>query len=133
MRTRIIDGLKVISQGDGRWLTEDGRYEIRLGYGGLTTCDEAGHPVRITRDLAADIRDNPHAYPAEASWAVRTNQRGYFCPGSETHQAPDDWQVWDNQKGDYVDEPRYESFQDAVGSLARILAKRRQVGQCSPC
>lgn len=121
---RTIAGLRVISQGSGHWATEDGRFEIRLGYDGVTYCDEA-HPMKLTAGLIADIKERPHLYPPEASWAVRIGKHGYLCPGSEEHILPDAWQVWDTVKDDYLDnEPHYDSFADAVESLSCWLTKQ---------
>lgn len=127
--TRTIDGLRLISEGGGAWRTEDGRYEVRLNYGGVTYCD-GPHPVRVTWKMAGWARKNAtHAHAKPILWAIALGKSGYYCQGEEEHQAPDSWIVWDAQRGDYAGGfgMHAESFTEAAHNLARHL--RAQEGR----
>lgn len=113
IRRRCGNG-HVTSQGDGTWITEDGRFEIQR-------CDETPHecmemhPMKITPALRDEILKTPVHYPAEALEAVQARKKGYTCPGGTTHYTGVSWAVWN------VEEEAYVSALEPTGTLKDML------------
>lgn len=111
---RICGNGHVTSQGDGTWITEDGRFEIQR-------CDETPHecmemhPMKITPALREAIRKNPEHYHEDAVEAVRTRSKGYTCPGGVTHYTGISWAVWD------IEAEAYVSALEPTGTLKDML------------
>lgn len=114
---RIVAGLRLVSQGEGRWATADGLSGVQRE-SGLTFCDEA-HPVRLSASLIEAVKANPHNYPSKASWAVRIGAKGYLCPGQEDHTYPI-WTAW--HRTNWTDE-QYDTMTDALAGLADAVRK----------
>lgn len=113
IRRRCGEGY-VTSQGDGTWITEDGRFEIQR-------CDETPHecvemhPMKITPALREAIRKNPEHYPQDALEAVEARRKGYTCPGGATHYTGISWAAWN------VAEKAYVSALEPTATLKDIL------------
>lgn len=124
---RVIDGLRLVSDGKGVWRTEDGAYEVRKGYDGMTFC-EGPHPVRITPALAEAARQHStRDWAGPILTALYLGKRGYLCPGEVEHENPQAWQVWDLTRESNVspfEESRYDSFAEAARGLATYLQKK---------
>ena len=82
--TRTVDGITWISQGDKKWVTEDGAFSIEWDDTFETECDDA-HPVKLSQRLRDEIRATPGLFPYEAKMAVEEGRKGYLCPGCEVH------------------------------------------------
>lgn len=114
---RVVEGVRLVSHGDGHWATEDGRHGIQRE-AGVTYCDEQ-HPMRFTTDLRRDVLARPHLYSAGAYNAARADRSGYLCDGGE-HTYPV-WTVWsDGTENDVA-----ATMEAALEILASAL--RRQV------
>jgi hypothetical protein len=82
MGTRIVDGVRFTSDGQGTWTA--GPWSIAED-DALTTCENP-HPVKLTPALVEWARVNPGQRGAtEIQWAAARHARGYVCPGHATH------------------------------------------------
>jgi hypothetical protein len=114
----------LVCQGPGDWVTEDGRFEVRHEFGGITLC-EGPHPVRLTQAMIDHARANPRtlwAWPVLHAHAL--GRKGFMCEGEMEHDY-DLWAVWDTQADDYAGRygagKSFEKFADAVAFLVGIL------------
>lgn len=114
-------GVRLLSDGDGFWASDDGRWQVHVNDGYLTECENP-HPVRLTAALAKAVRENPNLFPEEAQEAVWGVRPGYRCPGGHEHSYSL-WVVWDETRGDYLggDAGGFTTFTDAYRALVRHL------------
>lgn len=131
-----MPGIVLKRQANGKYLTEDGNYEIGQE-SAITQCD-APHPVRISARTFRQIREGIDAVGVDRApyyvldkynyrpikpvvWAVYNYKKGYYCEGGEDHDYWF-WYVWDIGKDDYIDND-CDSFRQAKTVLERYLSK----------
>jgi hypothetical protein len=94
---RTFGGLPLISNGEGVWQTEDGRFELRRDTA-WWVCEDA-HPVNTGRGT------------------------GYLCGGGQEHGSPE-WAAWDLEREDWVPGLDAEpTLTEAAQAFARILPR----------
>lgn len=113
-------GVKLISDGTGSWVTEDGRYQVYRDDAYMTECEEP-HPVKLPRDEWTSEWDYDKG-------EMRT-VKGYQCQGGAWHNYTR-WNVWDKEApglgGDFAfgNSPgAYLTFKAAAEDLAAELKK----------
>ena len=113
---RIIDGLRLISDGKGEWLTEDGQYGIGEGFA-VSQCT-ARHPVKLTAHAVEQARVQDPDY-WEIATAHSAQRRYYQCPGWIEHATRIGWQPF-STRGDLGLDVSH-TFEDAARALAKAL------------
>jgi hypothetical protein len=121
--TRTIKGIKWVSQGDRRWLSEDGQWTVEYVDDFETECEHE-HPVKITRQMreaffAASEWDQDHRWDWKVAMAIREGRKGYMCYGGEVHF----YGLW--VAGAVTGEPeviiRDDTFEGAASAVARHI------------
>jgi hypothetical protein len=118
-----VTKMRLLSEGDGHWKSEDGRVAIHRDSTFETECELAPHPVRLGRAEYAwyrglDAWDKEHRVePYEKRMALREGKRGYLCPGGETHY----YTMWTVEvDGEWTDTV-HDSFAEARGAVEENL------------
>lgn len=119
-RTRRFGDLLLVSQANGEWKTEDGRHGVSNQRAGYTTC-EGAHPVRISREMAANARERPtHRWALPIIEALDAGKRGYWCPGNQEHEGEWGWIPWSvNVSVDSAAHAVYGTLAEAGNALAK--------------
>lgn len=118
--------MKLISQGDQHYVTEDGVYEIELDPNFDTWCDEP-HPVRLSKQDKIEFaamsdwdkqqlsRSNFAKY-----WALLNGGKGWYCEGDSEHTYSQ-WIVCE-VGGSYVGIDGVEAYDTFGEAKARLEA-----------
>lgn len=120
--SRTVEGIRLVSSGEGHWHSADGRYGVQLE-SGVTFCVDK-HPVKITRQLRQWAEENHTRSVAQPVLsAIAMGRRGYLCPGDEEHGYPV-WTIWVN--GEVVDETgdTFAAALDIFGAEIRKAAAK---------
>lgn len=119
-RRSVVPGVWIVAEGDGRWVSEDGRWSIERDDGNVTEC-QGPHPVRLTRDMIDSARREPTRLGSDAILSLAgRDARGYLCPGMQEHTYTT-WGVWDVERDDYLGSSGNRSFTEALELLAAHL------------
>lgn len=131
MKTRTFDGIKFVNQGDKRWLTEDGKWEVSYVDDFETECD-AEHPMRITAahrrewNAMSDYERTDFALRnRDLAYALRNYKSGYLCPGNSTHF----YGLWvaGAVEGDPEVVNREDTFTASADHLARFIQGKAEL------
>ena len=116
--------MKLISQGDQHYVTEDGQFEIVLDPHFDTWCDDP-HPVRLSAQDKADFRQMSDWEKRRLSdsnfakyWALLNGEKGWYCDGDSEHTYSQ-WTVG-YVDGEYIGTDGVEAY-DTFGEAKRRL------------
>lgn len=120
-RTRTVEGITLVSQGNHYWKSEDGNYTIEYDDTFETECDTP-HPVKIsaaTRRWWAGLTSHERAHvPSDLRFALEDGKKGYYCLGGRVHHYSL-WVAYSEIKGDVI--IRAETFGEALDALGRHI------------
>lgn len=117
-RRRYFGDLTLISEGEGRWVTEDGRYRVERNDDHVTECD-GPHVMRLPRSEWTSGWD-------EKRHMMKT-VKGYQCEGGVEHLYSA-WGVWDVEIDDYLERQSdwTETMHESAEYLASYLRKQAE-------
>jgi hypothetical protein len=125
-QTRTVPGtdIKLINQGDGRWVSEDDKYMVERVDDYETECDDA-HPVKIGRHLRnmfnEAVKDGTdHLWNRDLHAAIVAGRKGYRCEGGEVHF----YSMWEASADNEL-VSRDDTFSDALRYLGRHIETGR--------
>lgn len=84
----------------------------------LTFCEDS-HPVRLGRSP-----EHYHGEPTARGWAIALGQKGYLCPGGETHPYPL-WIVYDANNDRESNAGVFDVYKDAVALRNKLREEQK--------
>jgi len=126
--------MRLISQGDGMWVSEDGRCSIERDDTYETYCDDP-HPQKLSRDDRAKFagmddhdRRGLSSWNWPKYWALLHGHKGFVCDGGQSHW----YTMWVVVVEDERTEDVYDKFGQARAALEAIAGEKTTLVRRKP-